>query len=141
MTDLVPIALFGWIPAVLFIFAVLPPRRAVIVAFLFAWLFLPVAAYKLTGLPEYSKMSATCGGVLLGTLLFDPGRFLTLRPHWADLPMAVWCSVPLASSLSNNLGVYDGLSATLSQTVQWGLPYLIGRLYFSDWAAVRELAG
>jgi hypothetical protein len=140
MTILVPIALFGWILAVLFIFAVLPPRRAVIVAFLFAWLFLPVAGYKIVALPDYTKMSATCAGVLLATAVFDPGRFLTFRPRWVDVPMAIWCAVPLATSLWNGLGPYDGLSGVLSRTVEWGFPYFIGRLYFSDLVSLRELA-
>jgi hypothetical protein len=136
---LVPIALFGWIPALLLIFALLPPRRAVIVAFLLAWLFLPVARYPIAGLPDYTKMSATCAGVLLATALFDPGRFLAFRPHWFDVPMAIWCAVPLATSLSNGLGAYDGLSSALTHLVTWGFPYFIGRLYFSDLASLREL--
>jgi hypothetical protein len=140
MSILVPIALFGWMPVVLFIFAVLPPRRAVIVAFLLAWLFLPVAGYKTSGLPDYTKMSATCVGVLLATAVFDTGRFFSLRPRWVDLPMAIWCAVPVATSLSNELGLYDGFSNAFARVVAWGLPYLIGRMYFSDLASLRELA-
>jgi hypothetical protein len=140
MTLLVPLALLGWIPAVLLLFAVLPARRAVIVAFLVAWLFLPVAGYSIAGLPDYTKMSATCAGVLLATIVFDPDRLRTFRPHWADVPMASWCVVPLASSVSNGLGVYDGLSASLNHTITWGLPYFIGRLYFHDERSLRELA-
>ncbi|HEX8521013.1 MAG TPA: hypothetical protein VF669_02070, partial [Tepidisphaeraceae bacterium] len=63
MTFLVPLMLFGWIPAVTYLFMVLPPRRAVIAAFLVAWLFLPMAGYKVTALPDYTKMSATVFGV------------------------------------------------------------------------------
>ena len=46
----------------------------------------------------------------------------------------------MASSLHNGLGVYDGLSAIFEQTVAWGMPYLLGRLYFTDYAGMRELA-
>lgn len=132
--------MFGWIPVVLFIFATLPPRRAVIASFLIAWLFLPLASYSISGLPDYTKMSATCAGVLMATVLFDPARFLSFRLHWADLPVLAWCCVPMMSSLSNGLGPYDGFSATLGQTVKWGFPYFIGRLYFSDWNGLKELA-
>ena len=52
MTILVPIALFGWIPVVLMIFSLLPPRRAVIAAFISAWLFLPMAGYSDSGVPR-----------------------------------------------------------------------------------------
>jgi hypothetical protein len=134
------VVMLGWIPVVLFLFATLPTRRAVIVAFLTAWLFLPMAGYQVKGLPDYTKMSATCAGVLLATLIFDISRLRTFRPHWADLPMLVWCSVPFLSSLSNDLGPYDGFSATLERTVEWGFPYFIGRVYFRDLAALRELA-
>jgi len=136
MTPLVPIALFGWIPVVLLLFATLRPRTAVATAFVVAWCFLPVAGYSILGLPDYTKMTATCYAVLLGTGLFHSGVFAKLRPHWIDLPMVVWCVVPLASSISNGLGVYDGISGVLSQTIVWGFPYLIGRLYFTE---VRHL--
>jgi len=133
-------ALVGWIPAVVALFALLPPRRAVIVSFLFAWLFLPMGGYVIEGLPDYTKMSATTAGIFLGVLLFDTNRLLSFRPRLLDLPMIVWCMCPFATSISNDLGLYDGLSSTFTQVVVWGLPYLIGRLYFSSLPALRELA-
>jgi len=140
MSMLVPIVMFGWIPVVLLLFWQLPPRRAVIVAFVAGWLFLPVVAYKLKGLPDYTKMSATCVGILLFTLLFHADRFLSLRLCWADVPMLVWCIVPVGSSLSNGLGLYDGISNSLDTTVTWGFPYLVGRMHFGDFAGMRQLA-
>ncbi|MCL2645689.1 MAG: hypothetical protein FWD61_01635 [Phycisphaerales bacterium] len=140
MNMLVPIAMFGWIPVVLGLFWLLPPRRAVIVAFLFAWLFLPMAEYKVPGITAYTKMTATCAGVMLAACLFDGQRLLTFLPKLLDLPMAVWCLCPFASSISNDLDVYDGCSAVAYQTITWGLPYLIGRLYFTDLESLKELA-
>jgi len=140
MSLLGQLILLGWIPLVVVLFASLPSRRAVIAAFLLAWLFLPMAEYRIQGLPDYTKMSATCLGVILGTMLFDLPRLLSVRPGWTDLPMAIWCVCPLASSVSNGLGVYDGLSAVLNQFTTWGLPYLIGRLHFTDAASLKELA-
>ena len=140
MTILVPITLFGWIPVVFLLFLALPPRRAVIAAFLIAWLFLPIAGYSIKGLSDYTKMSATCGGVLLATMVFDLDRLLAFRLKWVDLPMIVWCLIPMVSSLANGLGLYDGLSNVLNQTITWGLPYFIGRVYFFDLDGLRELA-
>ena len=140
LNALVPIAMFGWIPAVLGLFWVLPPRRAVIAAFLLGWLFLPIAAYKVPGITAYTKMTATCAGILLGAMVFDAGRLLAFRFRWVDLPMAVWCLCPFASSVSNGLGVYDGVSAVVYQTITWGVPYFIGRVYFTDLEGLRELA-
>src|SRR4051794_28700009 len=131
MGFLVPFTLFGWIPVCLFMFMLLPPRRAVIYAFLLAWLFLPIAGYGIHGLPDYTKMSATCAGVLLGALIFDSDRILGFRPKWIDIPMIVFCTSPMISSYLNGLGLYDGCAEIVRQIVTWGLPYLIGRVYFN----------
>jgi hypothetical protein len=134
------LVIYGWIPAVLCIFSTLRPRRAVVVALIAAWLFLPVVEFQLPGLPNYTKMSATTVGLLLGSALFDPGRLAALRPRWFDVPILTWCLVPMASSLTNGLGPYDGLSMSLQQTINWGLPYLLGRAYFQALDDLRELA-
>ncbi len=140
MNVTVPIALFGWIPVVLLLFSVMPARRAVLTAFLAGTLFLPVAGYHLPGLPEYSKSTAMSYSVLLGVVLLDPRRLLAWRPGPIDLFMGISCLVPMASSLSNELGPYDGMSAVVHQTLIWGVPYFIGRMYFQDLASHRELA-
>jgi hypothetical protein len=132
--------MFGWIPAVFMIFLKLPPQRAVLVAFIGAWLLLPQAEYKLSGIPDYTKMSATCVGILGACLLFDGQRLKPLKLEAFDIPIVLWCSCPLVSSLSNGLGLYDGLAQSLDQTFTWGLPYLIGRLYFRDPSSLRTIA-
>jgi len=138
------LALFAWVPTVLLMFAVLPARRAVVMAFVGGWLFLPVFGIDLKGIPPFSKVSASAYAVLLGAALFDWDRLLTFRPRWFDLPIFVWCFTPLASSISNQIGdyggVYDGLSACLSEIVLWGIPYFLGRVYFNDWESIKELA-
>ncbi|MEX0777512.1 MAG: hypothetical protein WD042_17545 [Phycisphaeraceae bacterium] len=140
MLELVPIALVGWIPVVVGLFLVLPPRRAVIVGFLVAWLFLPMAGIPIKGLPDYTKMTAACVGVLLAAFLFDGERLMKLRPGWIDLFMIAWCLCPYVSSIANGLGAYDGASSALAATITWGFPYLIGRVYFGDTVSLRDLA-
>jgi hypothetical protein len=141
MNSVAPLAMFGWIPVVFLLFALLPPRRAVIVAFIVGWLFLPQYTVKLQdGIPAYSRIMATCVGTLLAACVFDGGRVLAFRPKWIDLPMLVWCLCPFASSMSNDLGWHDGVSAVADQIIMWGVPYFIGRLYFQDAAGLRELA-
>jgi O-antigen ligase len=122
------------------IFALLRGHRAVAAAFLIAWLFLPMFAYRISGAPDYTKVSATTVGVFLAVLLLDSAKLLQFRPRWFDLPMLLWCLWPFGSSLSNDLGAYDGLSEMVKQIVTWGLPYFIGRLYFGDLASLRDLA-
>jgi hypothetical protein len=136
----VPIALFGWPFAVVLLFALLKPRHAVITAFLGAWLFLPMAGFTFTGLPDYTKVTATAYGVLLGVILFDAGRVLSYRPSWVDIPIVVVCISPLISSVLNGLGAYDGVSVIFTQALTWGVPYFVGRLYFCDIEGLRELA-
>jgi len=140
MSPLVQLVMFGWIPAVLYLFMRFPAQRALIVSFLVAWLFLPEASFALPGLPDYTKISATCYGILLATIIYDVGRFNSFRLSWLDLPMLIWCLCPFASSITNDLGPYDGISAVLGQTVTWGLPYFLGRIYLNNLAGLRELA-
>jgi O-antigen ligase len=137
---LVPIVMFGWIPLILAAFRFLPARRAVLGGFLIGWLFLPIAQYPIAGLPDYTKLSAVCGVVLAGAALFDFRRFLALRPAWIDAPVLLFCLSPFASSISNDLGLHDGLSAVFAQALRWGAPYLLGRLYFSGVDPLGELA-
>ncbi|MEM6472645.1 MAG: O-antigen ligase domain-containing protein [Planctomycetota bacterium] len=130
MTLLVPLALFGWIPVVLMLYSLLPAKLATGIAFAAGWCFLPMASYPLPGLPDYSKMFATSIGSLVGLAIYHPAMLATLRPRLEDASAVVWCACPLASSLTNGLGIYDGLSAIVHQTITWGLPYLIGRVVY-----------
>jgi len=140
MNFTVPAALFGWPLVALALCALLPARRAVIVAYLAAWLFLPVYAYEIQGLPEWTKMSATSISLLVALMIFDLRKFSTFRPRWIDLPMLAWCLSPAAASLANGIGLYDAASGFRNYAVTWGIPYFLGRLYFSDFDGLRELA-
>jgi hypothetical protein len=140
MSTLVPIVIFGWIPTVLVLMAVFPPRTVVAASIIGGWLFLPNVRYEISGLPDFTKMSASCLGVILGMSIFDFRRLLKFRISIWDCPIILWCISPLLSSLSNDLGVYDGLSGVFGYTVNWGVPYFIGRIYFSDLEGIEFLA-
>jgi hypothetical protein len=140
-TLLVPVALFGWLAVVPALFSVLPPRRAVLCAYLGAWLFLPVFSYDLPGFPDYDKTAAAALGTLIGILGFDSARLLAFRARLVDLPMILWCTVPFASALANGLTAWDGASAVIGNVLTWGMPYLVGRLYFASLAGLKDLAG
>jgi tetratricopeptide (TPR) repeat protein len=132
------IAILGWAPLIVVLFALWPARRAVVVGSIAAWLILPPAQIDLPGLPDYSKTTAATAGILLGTLIFELHRLLAFRLRCLDLPMILWSLCPLISSLSNDLGLYDGLSMAFRQTTQWFLPYLVGRLYLTDAEGLHE---
>src|SRR5207248_2047306 len=136
-TPLVPLALFGFLPIALLAFWLLPRRVALLAVTIAGVLFLPMSAYKVKGIPELSKASVVSYALVLGMLLFDLGRVISFRPRWVDLPMLAWCVVPFASSISNGLGVYDGLSAFFYTTLLYGVPYFAGRLYFTNLHSLR----
>lgn len=141
MTFQAQLVLILWIPISLFLFARFSPQRAIIISLIAAWLFLPQSAgFVLQGLPDYSKHSAACYAILLGVLIFDFQRVTTFRPSWLDLPMGVWCLVPLISSITSGMGIYPGLSAVFAAVVEYGIPYFLGRIYIGNLAGLRQLA-
>lgn len=140
MSPLVPVLLLGWLPIVIALFAIMPAQRAVVVSLITAWLLLPIAVFNLTFLPPYSKMTATGLGILLATAIFDSGRFFALRFRMVDVFVIAWLAMGMVSSVVAGRGPYDGASIMLHQTVGWGIPYLIGRLYLTDLSGFRELA-
>ena len=132
--------LWGWLPLVLILFLVMPARRAVVVALITSWLLLPQLGFQIDRVPDYTKMSATCYAIIIGALLLDPKqRILGFRPIWLDLPVLLYCLHPFVPSMLNDKGFYDGASVFLERFVQFGLPYLIGRLYFQTPAQARDL--
>ncbi len=141
MSPQAQIVILLWLPIVTFIFLQFSPRRAVIISFLVAWLFLPQrAGFVFSGIPDYTRISATCYSILLLTFIFDSKRIQYFKFSWLDLPMLILCICPFFSSITNGLGAYDGLSSTLSVTVQFGLPYFLGRIYLNNLSALNQLA-
>jgi tetratricopeptide (TPR) repeat protein len=140
VTLLAYLALIGWIPVSLVLYVLLPARRATVATIIGAWTLLPPYGISIPGLPDLSKSLAATIGVFLGTLIFAPDRLTTFRPRWFDLSMLAWCCSGLLASLHNGLGLYDGLTQVVEQLLAYGLPYLIGRMYFNDSDGLRELA-
>lgn len=140
MNPLVYLAMYGWIPLVLYLFKRFPVQQALVISFIGAWLFLPQASFPLIGLPDLTKMSATCYGILLATFIYDAQRFKKFEWSWVDIPMGIWCFCPFISSILNDSGPYDGFSTALAQTVIWGFPYFLGRLYLGTLGGLKQLA-
>jgi hypothetical protein len=155
MVRAVPFLMFAWFPVVFVLFARLPKHRAVLVAFITGVLFLPGILDKKINAdaPDpvpvpfvpLTKQNTICLAILLATAVLDRRRLLSFRPARVDLPMAVWCLCPFLSSLANaappdgTSPAYDGFSQARAQTLTWGVPWFIGRLYFTDAARFREL--
>ncbi|MEG4403407.1 O-antigen ligase domain-containing protein [Microcoleus sp. MON2_D5] len=137
MVAFIPLAMFGFIPVVFYLFVRFPPLRAVIISFVAAWLFLPQASYPIPSLPPYTKISAACYSILLGTLIYDTARLTSFKPGWLDVPIVIYCLCPIFSQVSNG---GSPISPTINQIVSWGLPYFLGRLYVGNLEGLRQLA-
>lgn len=139
MSWTIPFALAAWIPLVALAFVALPPARAALVTYLAGWMFLPVPGLEVLGF-DYGKATAVPLVAFAAMAVADGARLARFRPGLVDLPIALFCAAPVASSLANGLGAYDALTSGLYQTITWGLPYLTGRLYFSTPDGLRQLA-
>jgi hypothetical protein len=137
------IALVGWIPLTLLLFAMLPPRRAVIISMVAGALFLPEATgVAIPGFDAlgFSKAAAVSWSCLLGVLLLDTNRLLSFRPRWFDSFAVALGTTGIVSSLLNGIGFRDGVYEAVIAVWMFTIPYFLGRLYFSDLAGLRELA-
>jgi hypothetical protein len=130
--SLVPVAMFGWVPLVTWIFAKFSPRQAAALGFILAWMFLPVASIPIKGLPDITKVTVSCASIFVAAWFFDRERLLSFRIMPVDIPMILWCTCPFLSSVFNGIGAYDGLSESMYQSFTWGLPYFVARVYFAD---------
>ena len=136
---LVPITLFGFPFFVMFLFKKFEHRLAAAIAYVSGWMFLPNAEYEIF-LLRHTKTTVIGFGILASIFFFDKAKFSKFKFNAFDIPMLLWCTAPFFSSIFNDLGPYDGLSQALYQTIRWGLPYYIGRIFFSDPDAMKILA-
>ena len=104
-------------------------HRAVLFCFISGALFLPEQTIRFGGLPDYSKAAAICYGVFLAALLLDTRGLISIRFRWFDIPIVVFCLVPIPSAMANDLPVMDGVNIAFSLIFSWGMPYFLGRCF------------
>lgn len=121
------------------LFPLLGTRRATFACFVFGWLFLPKASYVIVGLPDISPSLVIGIGVIFGILVFDLGSVLRFRPRLIDLFVVALALAPIWSSLSNELGFYNGISGSISFVMKWCVPYFCGRIMIRTVADARDL--
>lgn len=154
MTALPTAVLLGWIPISLYLFYRYPMRIAILLVFVGGWAVLPTANFVPSPDPfpywilgagiaaNYFLTKATVLGFvgLLGLLLFDRGSVRRLTLTFWDIPMIMWCIVPLLSTIANPVPFGAGIRGEVYQLLAWGVPYLLGRIYFSDTDSLRLAA-
>jgi hypothetical protein len=133
-------ALVGWIPATFLLMLAVPRRTALLVSVIGGCLFLPCSSVAFPGLPDLTKSMMMCLAPGIAAALLDPTGMLRFRPSVRDLPILLIVGCPFASSIVNGLGTHDGLSLVFQSFIVWGVPYLIGRVYFADEQGLRALA-
>lgn len=132
--------MFGWVIVTVLLFFVTKPQSAVVIAVMGGFLFLPMATYDLPGISEYNKSAAIAIGLVIGGFISGNITNYPLRYRTWDIPMLSYCFfVPIATSLANHLGLYDGISSLISNYLTWGVFYLVGRRYFRNQDNVRFL--
>ena len=146
------LAFIAWIPLSLVIFRRYPIRVALLINFVAGWAVLPLARFSGQPAPYWvlgnslyygyflTKASITSISGLLGVLIFDRRSLRSFRLTFWDLPVLVWCIVPLLSAIANPESVGDGAIGELYQILAWGVPWVLGRIYFSDTASLRLAA-
>jgi len=77
---------------------------------------------------------------LLGVVLVDRPFASKFRLTFWDLPMLCWCVVPVFSAIANTQGLVVGLRGAVYLALAWGVPYILGRIYFVDTKAQRLAA-
>jgi len=142
------VTVIAWVYMAVVAFPWFTPRRAVLLILLSGTLFLPVLEVGMVELGpiKFTKTNAVCYALLLACLLFDAKQLFALTPSWADLPALVWCVLPAVSALLNepppdgSSTLRDAVAQSFAQTTRYLIPYLIGRVYFSDPEGMRALA-
>lgn len=125
--------MFGFILVVWGLYSIFPARKAMLASMLAGSMFLPnVGGWKLPILRNYDKFTAISFCVFLTMMIVDFKRVSKYRFSYIDLPMILWCICPFFSSVTNDLGVKDGFAEIMTQVIYWGLPYFIGRVYFTE---------
>lgn len=141
MTGFALFVMISWLIISIALFFLVSPQSAVLIAIFSGSLFLPIAEVDFPGLPEFNKTSIMAIGLIVGQLFSDSKKGYYFQLKGYDYPMIIWCFIsPLASSISNNLGIYNGVSGILENYLNWGVFYWVGRRYFNKIDYIRKLS-
>ncbi len=91
---------------------------------------------------QYFVTKATVIGLsaLAGVLCFDLRGLGNLRPRWPDALVAVFCLAPLLPACAGHIAFFQAVRDISYLLLAWGVPYVLGRLYFPDLASLRILS-
>jgi hypothetical protein len=149
------LAFWLWPLLALIAFKVLPPHKAVLSTVLGGWILLPVGIYPagatssvfpywLVGSAVPSDMLVTKAWVapasaMIGMVLTDWRRLSKFKANIFDLPILGWCLWPVIQGYLTQISLPDAVLSSSYLIGTWGFPWLLGRLYFSNFEKQRSL--
>lgn len=155
MPEVIPYVLWAWVAVSALGFVFLTPSRASLICWFGGWLLLPSAEFdKADGLVEFpywimpvclpagvwmTKAHAIGLASLVGLAISEPHWWRRFRFSPYDLPMIGWCTIPAVSAAIGGLGIARSLADFEYQFLSWGVPYLLGRLYFVEIPRIDDL--
>lgn len=140
MTVFAPLIFWGWVPFSISMFQKFNERKAILITVIGGVLFLPQISFRMPLVVFYNKNIAIATALLVGYLLRPAQIKESIKSSNLDFFIIIWCSIsPLLTSLANSLGLYNGLSDSVINTMQWGIYYWVGRKYFNTLNALKEL--
>jgi len=138
MTFLVPLIFFGWIFLSIIFFLLLKPHKAVLITLIGGVLFLPQAQYAIEGFPNLSKTVIISISLIIGNFFVRKRKENKFKFSFYEIPLVIFCTWSFFTSISNNLGVYDGIAKFVSDILYIAIPYLIGRKYFTNSQSIKD---
>ncbi|MEQ9407455.1 MAG: hypothetical protein RIK87_06990 [Fuerstiella sp.] len=103
---------------------------ALCVGMIGGYLFLPQFKAEFPGF-ELNKLRLISLTTAALVLLVSRRKRHDYRFSMVDLPMLGLPAAALAASIDNGLGLYDGFVVWLGYSVEWSLPWFVGRLVFA----------
>lgn len=141
MTLIAKAVLLLWLPISVNFFRCYPPRKAILITLIVGILFLPKrVVFNLPLIPDYDSATAVVYPIIIGLLVYDTKWLSRLEPWWLDVPILIFCISGIFASVRNDLGIYDGVNDSLRMVWLYGVPYLVGRVYFNNLDSIRNLA-
>jgi len=123
------IAILLWIPISAACMLDRNAARGFTFAVLGALLLLPSGvAADMLGAPQVTKTGAAGIGILIGAALCHPRLVLQFRPRWFDALIVAMLGSTVFTSWHNGLGIYDGVSASIYETLDLLTLWLAARV-------------
>lgn len=141
-------AYIGYVAVTAALFALRPPRQAVLIASMLGWIFLPVGVFppealgasgltmEVIGITLPSRLLLT-KALVVATTVFGclvvkaPGLFARFRLTLPDIALGLFCLSPFLASAAGKITLEQGLAQAAYLTGVWGCTWMIGRLVLS----------